>query len=83
MPNKVGNLIDKLITTDMSMWTAQEWLYYVRKLSLEEFKAHYFADEAAVALFWRRFKQACDLNLLRNQLIDDVDESLLLLLKGV
>jgi len=78
----IGYTIDALIQADMEMWDLQDWLYFVRKLSLNEFKVAYFADEEEVELFWKTFKEACDTNLKRNDLIDEVDEALLKLLRS-
>ena len=35
MADTLGGLIDKLITIDMKMWTNQEFLYEVRRISFE------------------------------------------------
>jgi len=77
----IGYTIDRLIQADIEMWDLQDWLYFVRKLSLEEFKVAYFIDEQAVELFWSTFKTTCDTNLKRNDLIDKVDEEILYLLR--
>ena len=78
----IGYTINALIQADLEMWDLQDWLYRVRKMSLEEFKMSYFVDEEAVEVFWKTFKVACDTNLNRNDLIDEVDEEILRLVRS-
>ena len=74
MADTLGGLIDKLFTVDMKMWTNQELLYEIRRMkSAEEFKARYQSDDGMEAL-WRCLQKVCDLNVQRNQIIDEVDE---------
>lgn len=73
MADTLGNIIDKLFTVDMKMWVNQEVLYEIRKMSFEEFKLKYFHDENGVNELWMILKKACDLNVQRNQLINEVD----------
>ena len=76
MADTLGGLIDKLITIDMKMWDNQEFLYEVRRLSLDEFKKRFTeTDEQKQALF-ESVKKCCDLNVQRSQLIDEVDEKI-------
>lgn len=72
----LGALIDKLITIDMKMWNNQELLYEIRRMSFEEYKQKYFADQEGAQSLWECLKKACDLNVQRNQLIDEVDEKI-------
>lgn len=76
-----GGLIDKLITVDMKMWYAQEDLYKIRGMTFEEFVDTY-SNEDGMMLLWTQFQKAIDLNLQRNQLIDEVDETLVSMIKG-
>ena len=69
-------LIDKLITIDMKMWNNQEFLYEARRLSFEEFQSTYTASEEQRLELFESIKKCCDLNVQRNQLIDEVDEKI-------
>ena len=77
MADTLGNVIDKLITVDMKMWDNQELLYEIRRMTFEEYKEKYFSDEAGANLLWETLKKACDLNVQRNQLINEVDHKLI------
>jgi hypothetical protein len=73
MADTLGSLIDKLITADMKMWDNQELLYEIRRMTFEEYKEKYFASEEGAENLWKYLKKACDLNVQRNQLIDEID----------
>lgn len=75
--DSLGNVIDKLVTVDMKMWNNQELLYEIRKMSFEEYKQKYFRDESGAENLWNILKKACDLNVQRNQLINEVDEKII------
>tara|TARA_R110002153_G_scaffold1395_1_gene7179 strand:- start:5218 stop:5526 length:309 start_codon:yes stop_codon:yes gene_type:complete len=81
MSDTLGGLIDKLITIDMKMWNNQEFLYEVRRLSFEEFKQKYTDGESKQADLFDSIKKCCDLNIQRNQLIDEVDEKIIRMIK--
>lgn len=74
MADTLGGLIDKLITIDMKMWDNQNVLYEIRRMTFDEFKDEYWKDEQGAEKLWAILKKACDLNVQRNQLIDEVDE---------
>lgn len=74
MSDTLGGLIDKLFTVDMKMWDNQDILYKIRRMSFEEFKAEYWSSENGAQELWSVLKKACDLNMQRNQLIDEIDE---------
>ena len=78
----IGGLVDKLITVDMKMWANQEFLYEIRKMSLSEFKDKYISEDGAKSL-WNMLKTACDLNNQRSDLIDEIDETTVNLVKRV
>jgi hypothetical protein len=82
MADTLGSLIDKLTTVDLKMWNNQEILYEIRRMSFEEYKAKYFDTEDGAQKLWESLKKACDLNLQRNQLIDEVDEKLIEIIKS-
>jgi hypothetical protein len=77
MADTLGNIIDKLITIDMKMWNNQEFLYEIRRMSFIEYKQKYFTDENGAEKLWDVLKKACDLNVQRNQLINEVDEKII------
>lgn len=73
MADTLGNVIDKLITIDMKMWDNQEILYEIRRMTFDEYKDKYFNNEEGAHKLWDILKKACDLNVQRNQLINEVD----------
>lgn len=77
MADTVGTLVDKLTTVDLKMWNNQELLYDIRRMSFEEYKAKYFDTEDGAILLWDSLKKACDLNVQRNQLINEIDEKII------
>lgn len=77
MSDTLGGLIDKLCTIDLKMWNNQEVLYELRRMTFEEFKEKYWKSENGAANLWSVLKKACDLNVQRNQLIDEIDEKIL------
>lgn len=81
MADTLGSLVDKLTTIDLKMWNNQEMLYEIRRMSFEEYKAKYFDTEEGAQKLWECLKKACDLNVQRNQLIDEVDEKVVEIIK--
>ena len=77
MADTLGNVIDKLITVDMKMWDNQELLYEIRKMTFNEYKEKYFSSEDGAEKLWECLKKACDLNVQRNQMINEVDEKII------
>lgn len=73
MADTLGSLIDKLCTVDLKMWDNQNVLYEMRRMTFDEFKEKYWQDEQGAEKLWAILKKACDLNVQRNQLIDEVD----------
>jgi hypothetical protein len=73
MADTFGGLVDKLITVDMKMWNNQELLYEIRRMNFDEYKEKYFSSEDGAQNLWECLKKACDLNVQRNQLIDEID----------
>ncbi len=82
MADTLGGLIDKLITIDMKMWNNQEFLYEVRRLPFEEFKEKYTSSEEKQLDLFESIKKCCDLNVQRSQLIDEVDEKIVEIVKA-
>ena len=81
MSDTFGSLIDKLFTVDIKMWNNQEFLYEIRKMSFEEYKIKYFDNENGAKDLWVILKKCCDLNVQRNNLIDEIDEKLIEIVK--
>lgn len=81
MADTLGSLVDKLTTIDLKMWNNQEMLYEIRRMTFEEYKAKYFDTEEGAQKLWECLKKACDLNVQRNQLIDEVDEKVVEIVK--
>jgi len=82
MADTIGNLIDKLTTVDLKMWNNQEILYEIRRMSFEEYKEKYFKDEDGAKKLWETLKKACDLNVQRNQLINEIDQKIIEIIKA-
>jgi hypothetical protein len=77
MADTLGSLIDKMITVDLKMWNNQELLYKIRRMTFKEYKEEYFDNEEGAINLWDSLKKACDLNVQRNQLIDEVDKKII------
>jgi hypothetical protein len=77
MADTLGNVIDKLVTVDMKMWNNQELLYEIRKMTFDEYRLKYFENEEGAQKLWEILKKACDLNVQRNQLINEVDQKII------
>jgi hypothetical protein len=77
MADTLGGLIDKLFTADSKMWNNQELLYEIRRMTFDEYKQKYFNNEDGAQKLWECLKKACDLNIQRNQLIDEIDEKII------
>jgi hypothetical protein len=82
MSDTLGSIIDKLITADLKMWNNQELLYEIRRMTFDEFKEKYWATEDGAERLWKYLKKACDLNLQRNALIDEIDEAVVEVVKA-
>ena len=77
MADTLGTLVDKLTTVDLKMWNNQELLYEIRRMDFDEYKRKYFNTEDGANLLWETLKKACDLNVQRNQLINEIDEKII------
>lgn len=77
MSDTIGMLVDKLTTVDLKMWNNQEILYEIRKMSFDDYKKKYFETEQGAELLWATLKKATDLNVQRNELINEVDEKII------
>ena len=81
MADTLGSIIDKLCTADLKMWNNQEILYKIRRMTFDEFKEEYWEKEQGASLLWECLKKCCDLNVQRNQLIDEIDEKIVEMFK--
>lgn len=75
MSDTIGSLIDKLATVNQKMFMAQEDIYIIRKMSLEEFKTSFGTDEGLEKLHVY-FKKSMDLNVQRQAMILEVDKKI-------
>ena len=82
MADTVGSLVDKLFTIDTKMWNNQEEIYKIRKMSFDEYKKEYFENEEGANRLWECLKKACDLNVQRNQLVDEIDKKIVEIVKA-
>jgi hypothetical protein len=73
MADTLGSVIDKLITIDMKLWNNQELLYKIRRMSFDQFREEYINSDEKIYALWISLQKTCDLNVQRNQLIDEVD----------
>lgn len=67
----LGSLVDKLSIVTVRMWHAQDDLYRFRRMTPEEWAEEFEGDPDRVRHI---LKRACDLNLQRNQLMDEIDK---------
>jgi len=81
MPETLGSVIDRLITVDLKMFTNQNLLYEIRRMSFDAFMVKYH-NAAGMRKLYDTLQKACDLNVQRNVLIDDIDKTLLDILKS-
>lgn len=81
MSDTLGSLIDKLNTVDFKMWNNQEILYEIRRMSFDEYKKEYFETMDGAKKLWERLQKATDLNYQRNQIIDEIDEKIIEIIK--
>lgn len=77
----LGSVIDKLSTVDLKLWNNQEFLYKIRRMTFDEYKENYFKDDKGAEQLWEFLKKTCDLNIQRNQLIDEIDEKIVRIIK--
>jgi hypothetical protein len=81
MADTLGSLIDKMITADLKLWNNQEFLYEIRKMSFDEYKNKFFESDDGAKILWDWLMKLCDLNLQRNQYIDEIDEMFISIVK--
>ena len=70
MADTIGSLCDKLSIVTTRMWHAQDTLYEIRRMSKEQFIQRYGERPDEV---YDILKRATDMNIQRNQLMDEID----------
>jgi hypothetical protein len=78
----LGELINDLVVSGTKMWDAQELLYEIRRMTFDEYKAKFFSSEEGSEKLWQIFKNACDLNIERNNIMDQIDQTVIDLVKS-
>lgn len=76
----IGNIVDKLTTTGQKMWMAQEDIYKIRRMSEQEF-VEFAQNPCNLVFIYQWLKKACDLNVQRNQLMNELDATLIRMIK--
>lgn len=82
MADTVGTLVDKLFTVDTKMWNGQEELYRIRRMTYEEFQKEFLEQEHKSRRLFEVLQRACDLNVQRNQLVNEIDLKLIELVQS-
>jgi hypothetical protein len=82
MADTVGTLVDKLFTVDTKMWNGQEELYKIRRMTYEEFENEFLRNESKSRRLFEVLQRACDLNVQRNQLVNEIDLKLIELVQA-
>lgn len=86
----LGTLTDKLGVTNLKMWNNQEFLYEIRRSSYAVFcrkfgivwkQADEIKPEGTPFELYTLLKKCCDLNVQRNNLINEVDEKVIEMFK--
>jgi len=67
----VGALCDKLTIVNMKLWHKQDVVHEIRRMSLDDFRDRFTHED-----LYHLFQALADLNLQRNQLIDEIDETI-------
>lgn len=75
MADTIGSLVDKLATVNNKMFFNQEFLYEIRRMSIEDFRYKY-ADPFELSDLYDKLKKVVDLNLQRQSLILEHDKLL-------
>jgi hypothetical protein len=81
MADTIGSLVDKLGITNLKMFNTQEKLYDIRRDTLESFKKKYMNDKGMEYLY-KYFIDVSDLNLMRNNYIDEIDQKIIEIIKA-
>jgi hypothetical protein len=80
--DSLGSLCDKIGSCNNKLFLAQETLYVIRKMSLDEFKKTYGTDEG-LEILHTCFKKSMDLNVQRSALILEFDKRLVELVQTI
>jgi hypothetical protein len=77
MSDTVGSLVDKLATVNEKLFATQDKLFFIRKMSFDEFKQTYGTNDEDLKVVYDYFKRAADLNVQRQALILELDKKLI------
>jgi hypothetical protein len=77
----IGSIIDRLVTANCKMFVEQEKLYSIRRMTFEQFKETYGNNDEKLRELHSYFHKAATLNLQRNASIDDIDKTLIGMIK--
>ena len=78
----LGFLIDQLNVVNLKMWNIQELLYEIRRMTQDDFLSKYDNPEDLKNLF-DALKKACDLNVQRANVSDEIDSFVVALVKQI
>lgn len=81
MSESLGQLVDRISILNLKTWNAQEDIYEIRRMSLEEFKER-FQTEEGIEQVYNFIKKSCDLNVQRSQLVTEFDRKLVALVEA-
>lgn len=77
----IGAIIDRLCTANNKMFNEQEKLYFIKRMSFDEFKETYGSNDEKLKELHSYFTLATILNLQRNAAIDEIDVRLVNMIK--
>lgn len=78
----IGSLIDKLATINNKLFVSQDVLYEIRRMNFEQFKEHYIDSVDGAHKLWDILKKTCDLNFQRSEIISEVDQKIVEVVKA-
>jgi hypothetical protein len=76
MSDTNAGIVDKLITVDMKLWTVQESVQDIKRMTYEQFMARYILGSDS-RLLYDTIVKVCDLNVQRSMLVDELDTQLI------
>jgi hypothetical protein len=81
MADTIGSLVDKLATVNNKLFVNQDLFYKIRAMDFETFARNYLDDVDGRVDLFKFLQKMSDLNLQRNQLINEVDTRIVELIK--
>lgn len=76
MADTIGSLVDKLATVNNKMFFNQEFLYEIKRMTVEDFIRKYFDSYDSAKTLYEKLHKVVDLNLQRQALILEHDKML-------